>query len=437
MSKTYTKDEVLENGRHYVSVYDADKHYLISTYSTLSDGTKDGDETIYFENSKAVLRKIPWKNGVKDGWEKEYYKDGYFFSQKKYEKGKCVKKREYLYGLKGKSLEAVMNFLKKNDSVLGKLESTGYDKYYCGKTGRYLKAHVVKENGEFKHITLKEGDDVLYDMEIRDSKEYEGTYNFPEWKNFTPYKGEFHDGKLTGFKEISQKDSLCDEFIPSGLGYSDKFCWEIFEDGNLVSHDASYYWTDGFNGWNYSIRIPMNGMAYEKEMQDGLTWHFYMKDGKRDGEYRVGGIHAFYKDGVLDGNYVKRQHRRDKKTKEIHYEQYKTSFKNGVESKEYLYTEFFDNFDGNKKVEGSYKNGKKSGLWKYYDKEGNIINQEFYQNGRNMTDKYDKIKAIAAQRIEKEKQIEVETGVKTRLPKMTKSEKRVAMIKQYMGLKDR
>jgi len=42
------------------------------------------------------------------------------------------------------------------------------------------------------------------------------------------------------------------------------------------------------------------------------------------------------------------------------------------------------------------------------------------------------MKRIAAKRIEKEKKIETKTGKKTRLPKMSKFEKRIAVVRDAM-----
>ncbi len=37
--------------------------------------------------------------------------------------------------------------------------------------------------------------------------------------------------------------------------------------------------------------------------------------------------------------------------------------------------------NGNKESEGKYREGKQDGIWTYYDKKGEIINQVVYQDG--------------------------------------------------------
>lgn len=64
MSKTYTKDEVLENGYHKIRVYDVDSQCLLSTYQTTPDGKKDGKQ-IYYSVNEDVVQEVEWKEGVK------------------------------------------------------------------------------------------------------------------------------------------------------------------------------------------------------------------------------------------------------------------------------------------------------------------------------------------------------------------------------------
>ena len=85
-------------------------------------------------------------------------------------------------------------------------------------------------------------------------------------------------------------------------------------------------------------------------------------------------------------------------------------------------------------VEAQYKNGKKHGFEKLYNSDGSIAGMKYWQNGRDCTAKYNRLKNIASKRIEKEKQIEEETGIKTRFPKMSKFEKTAAVVKEKLGL---
>ena len=88
--------------------------------------------------------------------------------------------------------------------------------------------------------------------------------------------------------------------------------------------------------------------------------------------------------------------------------------------------------------ETQYKDGKKHGFEKLYNSDGTVAEMKYWQNGKDCTEHYNKLKnklkRIATKRIDKEKAIEAETGVKTRLPKMSKGAKVVAMVKESIGL---
>ncbi|MBQ9034776.1 MAG: hypothetical protein IJ099_02290 [Alphaproteobacteria bacterium] len=89
-------------------------------------------------------------------------------------------------------------------------------------------------------------------------------------------------------------------------------------------------------------------------------------------------------------------------------------------------------------VEAQYKNGLKHGYETKYNSDGTIASQKYYENGVNCTMVHKALKKVwnkvASKRIEKEKAIEAKTGVKTRLPKMSKGAKIAAMVKESIGL---
>ena len=84
--------------------------------------------------------------------------------------------------------------------------------------------------------------------------------------------------------------------------------------------------------------------------------------------------------------------------------------------------------------EWEQKDGKKHGFEKLYNSDGIVAEMKYWQEGKDCTAKYNKLKKIASKRIDKERAIEAETGVKTRLPKMGKGAKVVAMVKESLGL---
>ena len=449
MGKAYTKDEVLENGYHQISIYDANSQSLLSTYQTTPDGKKDGEEIEYFEGSKDIKRTTNWKDGQKDGLEKIYTNKGEISVEREYNDG--IPTKEHFYGLK--ELASFLAFIGKS---VPERELSLY---------KFLKdivrSDVVKENGEFKHITLRTEDRTIYDMEFKDSKEYDGYYDFVDrrssWGGFRD-RGKIKNGKLTGGKIVSQRDSLCRKFMESDRDYE---CWQTFEDDELVSHHAYRYWYNEYDSYEDKIYIPVNGEAHIY-MAFRSPLIFDMKDGKINGEYRdhMKNIKATYKDDVLDGPYTEFFDRINGKKKVEGF--YKNGKKEGVwkyygndgkvinqecwkdgrrEYRDYKlgtktyfkddvldgpYTEFFDKIDGKKKVEGFYKEGKKEGVWKYYDKDGTVIRQEYWHKGKNCTKKYEILKKVATKRIEEEERLS-QNGERVVLPKMTAQEKRKAI----------
>ena len=110
--------------------------------------------------------------------------------------------------------------------------------------------------------------------------------------------------------------------------------------------------------------------------------------------------------------------------------QYKNGKKHGL-AKKY-------NEKGWLESETQYKDGLKHGFETKYNSDGTIASQKYYENGVNCTMVHKALKKawnkVASKRIDKEKAIEAKTGVKTRLPKMSKGAKIAAMVKESIGL---
>ena len=87
-----------------------------------------------------------------------------------------------------------------------------------------------------------------------------------------------------------------------------------------------------------------------------------------------------------------------------------------------------------KKSEYTLRDGKKHGFEKFYNSDGTVKEMKYWQDGKDFTAKYNKLKSIASKRIEKEKQIEAETGIKTCLPKMSMKEKKDALRRKTLEL---
>lgn len=195
------------------------------------------------------------------------------------------------------------------------------------------------------------------------------------------------------------------------------------------------------------VKQPAEDVEYQYRYKYENTFEY--KDGVLDGVYinEEERVSTHYKEGKLDGKYVKFSSKNNQKETEkeykdgklngicIEYDEYgfktvESTYKNDV--LDGPYKEYFRN--GKPKCEGSYSNGEKNGFWKTYADNGDLIEMRRFENGKDVTERYNKLKKIASKRIDKEKAIEAETGVKTRLPKMSKGAKVVAMVKESLGL---
>ncbi|MBR3676437.1 MAG: hypothetical protein IKN71_04815 [Alphaproteobacteria bacterium] len=94
------------------------------------------------------------------------------------------------------------------------------------------------------------------------------------------------------------------------------------------------------------------------------------------------------------------------------------------------YKEYYEN--GNLKEEGEYQDGEKNGIWKTYSEKNEVSIQKF-REGEDLTDLYNKMKKVAARRIEDEKLMEDEilhtTGRKTRV-----TNKKMNIFKKFYNL---
>lgn len=511
------KRELQADGHYQVSLYDTETQKLAHRWYENQDGKKDGEE-IECDSTGKVHRVTDWKNGKKDGIEIEFSealeirhlkaeknkcsgggyadtwtdfdhitnwkdgkKDGFDVKKdrhgnmvaKEYINGKCVNSKEHYERYRVKAV---------NTKVLPKKLIASIAKIfpYVEKLSYLSVMNLVVENGHLKHVEIR-NDIVSYNMELRDGKEYDGSAyigkKLYQRENYYQYKkgmldgeiktdtfdGEFKDGKFTGKKYIPLKDSPCHEFIP-GSENEKTVCWQIYQDGELISNDASYGRT--------KIHIPQDGEAYGKDegtdlLFDGINDRtfivFGMKDGKRDGQFECAlddvpddgkdtYVKTAYKDGQLDGEYVKKVWkrvlaggRRSFVWREIQ-ENIKTHYKDGKldgiyedavnKIRKYYkddklngdYTEFFDHIDGKLKISGTFVEGKKSGFWKHYSDDGKVLRQKYYQEGKDCTAKYNRLKKIASKHVAEEDKLSKSKDKRVVLERKSKSAKKTDFV---------
>ena len=311
--------------------------------------------------------------------------------------------------------------------------------------GRYFEAQEYINKRTIKCTYIEDKLEGEYFEEANDTK-IECSYK--EGKLDGKYKKYKKDeqGSFVLYKECSFKDGVLDgdytetreRIIPH----------EAYRNGIKEKIEIKCQYKNGeLDGIYEEVKQPAEDVEYQYRYKYKNTFEY--KDGVLDGVYinEEERVSTHYKEGKLDGKYVKFSSKNNQKETEkeykdgklngicIEYDEYgfktvESTYKNDV--LDGPYTEYFRN--GKPKCEGSYSNGEKNGFWKTYADNGDLIEMRRFENDKDVTERYNKLKKIASKRIEKEKAIEAETGVKTRLPKMSKGAKVVAMVKESLGL---
>ncbi|MBR1756648.1 MAG: hypothetical protein IJ738_03675 [Alphaproteobacteria bacterium] len=191
------------------------------------------------------------------------------------------------------------------------------------------------------------------------------------------------------------------------------------EEKTLYDALTTLDWRD--NHCFYHIEESKNGNTYTIE-------EYSMKDGQKDGHYKkeYADIHRPYYDWVSCNKPIEEADYKEGKLHGTH-KKYNVRRKESTGYGEEKYTSWLES-------ETQYKDGKKHGFEKLYNSDGTVAEMKYWQEGKDCTAKYNKLKKIASKRIDKEKAIEAKTGVKTRLPKMSKGSKIIAMAKETLGL---
>ena len=242
-------------------------------------------------------------------------------------------------------------------------------------------------------------------------------------------EGTWNNGKFTGKAESqyerrgphSALSAPCDQrFTPEWI--------DGIVSARLTTEFGKYDWHDGVCDVELKSEVSNNHFKEKYTTRDGKKEGLYIKEVNvfefGYGTYCRPVIEAEYENGLLNGNYKEYSVENGIL---ITDEQYVGGKKHGVCKK-------FNKERGWLESETPYVDGKKHGFEKLYNSDGTVSEMKYWQNGKDCTAKYEKLKKIATKRIEKEKQIEEETGIKTRFPKMSKFEKTAAVVKEKLGL---
>ena len=413
-------------GLHRKTDYYKD-HSIKAVYFVDEQGQKQGEYVEYEPNSR---RKVKFKGKYVDNIlrQREYpkseeYPGGIVEELDKY--GKVERVIEEYSNVRGKSKNIDL-YYKEGKPWQGKhIEKIGdvTEKPVTNRPGVEPKKEAKcfehhYENGNLTGHWLEEGRNGYFDFEghlERDEKfkesanfqdgvlqgDYEASsdnskhrFKFVDLKKFVTINPDFYDISISGHfnagvfsgeirvgsegrREPASKCLIKDGALTYSKEYhrfKELLVERKYEDGKKVQETIS--------GCNCEIR--MNGPCWKKSLWSGSLEKWEQKDGKKHGLYQK------------------------------------------YNSEDWLEKEI------------QYQNGKKHGYETKYNRNGTIASRKYFKNGVDCTLVHNAIqnawKKVAAKRVEKEKQIEAETGVQTHLPKMSKREKTAAIVKKGLGL---
>jgi antitoxin component YwqK of YwqJK toxin-antitoxin module len=336
---TFKKGYVVERER--INRYDADT-------------MPHGKWKWYYEDNEELLRmEGTFKHGLKNGYFKEYDKEGNLLTATKYVDGEKIEMAEELVKLDVRTDYYPNGVVK----VVGTYNKEGIPegvRREYNEEGKVEKAFIFRRG-----IIIGEG-------VFTDAGQKEG-----HWKEFYP------DGKLkaTGNYSADNKNGLWKFYFPTGqleqvgaykLGLPDS-TWKWYHSNGKIMREEFFYegLSDGLmTEWDSEGKIITQGDFIEGKREG--KWFYDAGDNRDEGEYiegmRNGLWESFYPGGQksFEGKFI-------------------DDLPNGK------HTWYWDN--GKIKQEGNYVMGRKNGDWKKYDEQGFLLITISYTNGKEV--KYD------------------------------------------------
>ncbi|PLX01758.1 MAG: hypothetical protein C0595_13575 [Marinilabiliales bacterium] len=336
---TYKKGYVVERER--INRYDAD---------TLPNG-----KWKWFYDNEVLKKEGNFKHGLKNGYFKEYDKNGDLISATKFVNGEKIEKAEELAKLDVRTdyypdgkVKIVATYDKNGipEGVRREYNKEGeVEKSYI-----FLHGRIIGE-GIFTDAGLKEGSWKEYypDGKLKATGDYASDKKTGNWKYFYP------NGKLEqiGKYDMGKADSIWHWYYPDGKLLREENFINGLSDGLMTE-----YSNDG--------KIITSG-DYIEDKKEGF-WFYVYGDTREEGDYaegmRNGKWKSYYDDGSLsfEGKFV-------------------DDLPNGE------HTWYWDN--GKIKKQGKYSMGRKNGDWKKYDYNGLLLITISYRAGKEV--KYDGI----------------------------------------------
>jgi antitoxin component YwqK of YwqJK toxin-antitoxin module len=334
---TYKKGYIVERER--INRYD-------------NDSLPNGKWKWFYDNDQLKMEGT-FKNGLKNGYFKEYDLNGNLISAKKFVNGE----------LQEEAPELVKLDIRTDYYPDGKVKIVGtYTKEGIPEGVR--REYNEKGNVEKAYI-FKKGK-IVGEGIFTDAGQKEGN-----WKEYYP------DGKLKGIGEYSKDNriGLWKFYFNSGQleqvgayknGVPDSL-WTWYHANSTIKRTENYY-----NGLQDGMTVEYDSEGkiisqgeYIEGKKDGL-WIYNSGDSREEGKYsddlRNGTWKVFYQDGTL---------------------QFEGKFVDDLPNGKHVW--YWDN--GKIKQEGEYVMGRKSGDWKKYDEQGLLIIEISFRGGREV--KYD------------------------------------------------
>ena len=398
-----------------------------------SFGKKDSNrkktgEWLYYRKDQSLVVKILFENGKFNGFLKYYWENGNLYNSVNYVKGKKegVDKTYFKDG----SIAAVMSFkdgLKngehkeyRSDGSVNSIKNYKNDVLH-GSFVDFYRGEIF-ENGNYEN-GKKHGKWLNYSQgEVLLESEYNGGVPNGIWKkHFTrsgareeslelkdqiEYEYEVYNGVVINPIKIYDYVNIDNKYVDKNdrLWKLEKQYWQ----GNINIKTADIEKPEAFNKTGEWKKQNMNGEFRGKaEYKNGVEIfksNFWPNGNKKTEDRIKDGIYYFehyWPNGIL---WTKGTNYNDSSGESIEIEGNSQDGEMPWKQNKNLYTKFFNNgekkevveqtdwyikhggyvkYYKNTKVEirGSYQNNQKSGTWKYYDEQGNLIKTENYSNG--------------------------------------------------------
>lgn len=300
------------------------------------------------ENLKAKKIEGRYKNGLKNGYFREYDKKGIQISTTKYVNGQVVENAQELM-----NVDLVREFYPD--------ASVKWEKTYLGSTAHGIWKKYDSSGVVIETLIYKQG--ILLGEGIIDSKGIKQGH----WKEYYTEgvlraEGDYKDGAKIGkwkFFHVNKKLEQVGVYRKGGKPHGD---WVWYYDNGAVKREETY-----FNGLEDGVIIEYS------EEGEIITQGQYL-EGFKDGEWVINSgdyiEKGSYIDGMMYGNW-----------EGIYRSTGKTAFKGEYIDDEPNGKHVYYHVNGRKLLEGKYEVGVKLGDWKRYDENGLLVLTIQYKDG--------------------------------------------------------